>query len=135
MENRVVLVVGETPSIGRALVDLLKTENVPCRFVDDVDSERPLSHLSERVAVVVAACNEQICSTARRWARGEIPNVPLVVVGSRDPTLISLTGARIVPLPLVPRPFLALTTELLAAAGPARDAPGSRGTTVPPRLP
>ncbi len=125
MDPRAVLVVGETPSLGRSVVDLLESANVPCRFVYDVSAGHPLASLSDRFPVVVAACNEHFCATARRWSRGEFPNVQLVVVGSRDPTLLTMPEVRVVPLPLLPGPLLALTATLLASAESARRADAS----------
>jgi hypothetical protein len=111
-----VLVVAETPSLGRSIVDLLESGNIPSRLVYDVSVEHPLSNLAARFPVVISACNEHFCATARRWARGEFPNVDMVVVGDRDSELPSFAGVRVVSLPLVPAPFLALVHGLLTAA-------------------
>ena len=108
MQSPEVLVVGETPSLGRSIADLLESGNVPCRVVYDISAERPLGTLSQRFRMIIVACNERFCATARRWARGEIPKSELIVVGSRDPALASMVGVRVVPLPLVPGPLLAL---------------------------
>ena len=115
------LVVGETPSLGRSIADLLDSAAVPGRFVFDISAEHPLPTLSHRYPVVVAACNEHFCGTARRWARGEFPDVALVVVGDRDTGLAAIPGVHVVPLPLVPAPFLSLVRQLLAAAPLARQ--------------
>lgn len=121
-----VLVVGETPSLGRSIVDLLESGNIPSQLVYDVNAEHPLSDLSGRFPVVISACNERYCATARRWARGELPNVAMVVVGDRDSGLPALSGVRVVSLPLLPAPFLALVHRLLTAAEV------SRGPTASP---
>ncbi len=115
MENRTVLVVGETPSLGRSIVDLLESGSVRSCFVFDVSTESPLSSLFRRFPVVIAACNEHFCATARRWARGELPYVEMVVVGARDPGLSHISGVRVVSLPLLPGPFLVLVNHLLSA--------------------
>ncbi len=121
------LVVGETPSLGRSIVDLLESGKVPSRLVYDVAAEPPLSNLSTRFPVVISACNEHICATARRWARGELPNVAMVVVGGRDPGLTAFPGIRVVSLPLVPAPFLALVHRLLTAAEISRKPTANPG--------
>ena len=61
--------------------------------------------LSSRFPIVIAACNGYICTTARRWARGELPNVAMIVVGARDPELAFIPGIFAVSLPLRPNPF------------------------------
>ncbi|MCI4369732.1 MAG: hypothetical protein L3J81_00195 [Thermoplasmata archaeon] len=134
MADRAVLVVGETPSLGQSIVDLLESGGVPNRFVSSVDSAAPLARISDQYAVVVAACNESYCSTARRWARGEIPDVAMVAVGARDPALHQLTGVRVVTLPLSPETFLALVRSLIGSAhsaqGRSPDRPGRVGGFV-----
>jgi hypothetical protein len=110
-----VLVVGETPRLGRSIVDLLRSENVPCGFAYDVSAHHPLESLSQRYPVVVAACSEEFCGTARRWARGEFPGVTLVVVGSQDPALSEMAGIRFLPVPLVPTPLVSLLRSILPA--------------------
>lgn len=123
MDAPAVLVVGETPSLGRSVVDLLETANVPSHFIYDLGAEPSPSKISERYPVVIAVCNEHYCATGRRWIRGELPGVALVVVGSRDQSIQTVPGIRIVPLPLEPGPFVALISGLLAsaqAAGPSR---------------
>jgi hypothetical protein len=116
MGSSEVLVVGETPSLGRAIADLLESGGITARLVVDIGAELPLSSLSRRFPVVIVACNGYFCATARRYARGELPNIELVVVGARDPALQGLTGIRVVPLPLVPGPLLALIRELSSRA-------------------
>lgn len=111
-----VLVVGETASLGRSIVDLLESGGVPHRLVSAIDAELSLARLSDRFPVVVAACNKHRCVTARRWVRGEFPGVALVVVGDRDVGLPELPGVRVVPLPLLPNRFLMLVRSLLTTA-------------------
>ena len=92
-----ILVVGETPSLGQSVTDLLDAANLPVEFVHDIGSKAPLANLAARYPVVVVACNSYFCTTARRWAQGELPKVALVVVGSRDPLV--LAEPRSVPYP------------------------------------
>ncbi len=141
MESRGVLVVGETPSLGRSIADVLEAGGVPIRLVYDVSAAHPLATLVERYPVVVVACNEHFCATVRRWAREEFPGVAVVVVGDRDPGLALFPGLHVVPLPLRPAPFVARVGELLAAAkavapgversGTAPDPAGVRSTPRP----
>ncbi|HTZ62102.1 MAG TPA: hypothetical protein VMC82_05640 [Thermoplasmata archaeon] len=118
-----ILIVGETPSLGRSISDLLESAHIPHRLVYDVSAAHPLATLAARHPVLVAACNEYFCATVRRWARAEFPGVTLVVVGDRDPGLGAYAGIRVVPLPLVPAPFLELLGSLLDPA------PGPRAGT------
>jgi len=121
-----VLVVGETPSLGRSIVDLLESGGVHAVLVDDVRSQQPLSSLARRYPVVVAACNAPYCQTARQWIGGEIPDVALVVVGSRDPYLERSRRVHLVPLPLLPSGFLAMIHGLLdASIPPTAFSPGT----------
>jgi hypothetical protein len=116
MNRRPILVVGETPSLGRSIVDLLESWGLGSEFVYDVSVEGPLQDLWRRFPVVVVACNEPFCSTARLYARGEFPHVALVVVGSRDPAVLSMPDVKLLPLPLLPRPFVTLVSGLLPQA-------------------
>ncbi len=112
MSPRTVVLVGETPSLGRSVGDLLLSEGIACRIVSDLSPQEPASWMPGAEPVIVVACNEAYCRTARRWARGELGRSPLVVVGARDPELQTLRGARVVPLPLQPEPLLALLRHL-----------------------
>ncbi len=116
-----VLVVAETPSLGRSIADLLEAGAVQTRLVYDVSAEHPLSTLSDRFGVVISACNGRVCATARRWAHGDFSGVAMVVVGSRDAELSAISGIEVVPLPLLPGPFLVTVNHLLASADPSRS--------------
>jgi len=122
MSRGEVLVVGETPSLGQSIVDLLESEKLRTEYVYDVESKGPISSLGERFSVIVVACNEHFCVTARRWMHGELPNVSLVVVGARDPILATTKGVHQVPLPLQPCRFLEIVRGLLGGAS-HRDRP------------
>ena len=102
-----VLVVGETPSLGRAIVELLEADGLSVQFVLDVKQARG------RYPAVVAACNNVYCSTFRTWLRGELPDSELVVVGTRDPLVRSSSGVHQVDLPLRPKNLLAVVNRLL----------------------
>jgi hypothetical protein len=100
MTPRPLVIVGETPSLGRSIGDLLVSEGIPCRLVSDLTPRELESWPSGPPPVILVACNEVYCRTARRWARGEFPGAALVVVGARDPELRFVRGARVLPLPL-----------------------------------
>jgi hypothetical protein len=114
MPNCGVLVVGETPSLGQSIVDLLESEKLRTEYVQDVESSGPVASLPDRYSLIVVACNEHRCLTARRWKLGELPrDLPLLVVGSRDPVLSTTRGVHQVPLPLEPDRFLSTVRCLL----------------------
>lgn len=133
MGDSAVLVVGETPSLGRSIYDLLDSEGVPANLEYDLTAESPLSTLYQRFPVVIAACNEHICATARRWTRGELPNVALVVVGARDGTLTKVDGIRVISLPLVPGPFLVMVNRLRKSGARPRVKATRQGVRTPSR--
>ncbi|HTT73281.1 MAG TPA: hypothetical protein VMG99_03930 [Thermoplasmata archaeon] len=114
MQPRSVLVVGETPSLGRSIVDLLEAAELPATFVADVEADGPLPSIGHRHSVVIAAASGYFCTTARRYFRGELPRVALVVVGSRDPLVGRLPAARRFNLPLVPGQLLEGVRSLMA---------------------
>lgn len=107
------LVIGETPSLGRSIIDLLQTEDITAQLVYDVVEEAPLATLHHRYPLLIAASNTSHCATAHRWARGELPDLSLIVIGARDPELQRMSAVRVVPLPLRPEPFLTLVRSLL----------------------
>ncbi len=102
-----VLVVGETPSLGRAIVDVLEAGGVGARFVLDVKES------SEPYRAIVAACNASYCSTLRVWLRGELPGSTLVLVGTRDPLAMGVPGIRRIDLPLRARVLVGTIRTLL----------------------
>jgi hypothetical protein len=118
---RTVVVVAETPSLGRSIGDLLLTEGIPFRLVSDLSPREVESWAPGPAPVLLVACNEAYCRTARRWARGELPGTALVVVGGRDPELRDLRGARVVPLPLRHEPLVAVLRDL--TSGPSSGPP------------
>lgn len=112
------VVVAETPSLGRSVLDLLESGGHSGRLVLDLPSELPADWVRTNDPVVVVACNSPFCRTARRWARGEFAHVRLVVVGSRDPVLETLPQVEVVRLPLDP-------SMLLMAVADRRGAPSA----------
>jgi hypothetical protein len=116
--SRTVVVVAETPSLGRSLVDLLLSEGISCRLVSDLTPGELETWVPGSEPVILVACNEAYCRTARRWARGELPGSTLVVVGARDPELRNIPVIRVVPLPLRRESFFAVLGDLLSNARP-----------------
>ena len=128
MSPPAVLVVGEIPSLGESIADLLEAERVPHRTVPRIDTASPLSTLRERFSVVVVAGGGYFCEAGRRWLRGEFPDVRLLVVGSRDPYLVPTHGLYRVHLPLEPKALVDLIRRLseeAATAGPRAPTPAA----------
>ncbi len=128
------LVVGETPSLGRSVADLLESEGFTVRLVPDLGIESPLYRLAERNPVVVVVSNGYFCAAARRYANGEIPGVSLVVVGSRDPVVTAHRAIHPIGLPIEVEPFLGLIRSLLDLPGgiSAGDSPPATRAPGPP---
>jgi hypothetical protein len=126
MEPPGVLVVGETPSLGRSIADLLESDGIPVRYILDLEAEPPLSGSAHPYRVIVAACNAQQCATVHQWARGPFSNLDLVVVGARDPGVIPGVRLHLVELPLLPSRFSNMIRELLEAATPRVGAPDGK---------
>jgi hypothetical protein len=126
MEGAEVLVIGETPSLGRAIADLLESSDLAVRYARDVATEVPLENFAGRFPVVVAASTGLACATARRWSRGELPGAELVVVGERDATVSARDHLHFVSLPLRPQEFLELVRRLLSVVAHRPSSTGSR---------
>ena len=112
MEPLRVLVVGESPSLGRGLAALLEDSGIPTDFVLELAPAPSLALPAGVARPVVVASPGFYCSTLRRWRRGELPGRELVIVGSRDPVLAEAYGAVRVDLPLNAESFLALVRGL-----------------------
>jgi hypothetical protein len=100
METLGVLVVGEPPSLGRSIADLLQSRIIRTEHAPESRQVDSPSYTVARFAVVVDACNQSYCTTALRWLVGELPTSALVVVGSRDPTVDRIPRIHCVTLPL-----------------------------------
>ncbi len=112
-----IVVVGETPSLGRALVDLLEADGLSVQYRPHLESAGVPG--SGPAPVIVVASNTPYCATARRWLDGELGSSRLVVVGSRDPRVAPGSGIHRVSLPLRAAPFLQTVRGLLSGKGPA----------------
>ena len=134
MSAATVLVVGETHSLGRSVVDLLESGSVHCRYVHDLVAESPLATLANRFPVVVTASNEAFCSAGRRLVRGELPGVTMVVVGARDPVLRSSSAPQlhVVTLPLIPSHLMSLVSSLNTVGPPTPTDDGRRAIAPGP---
>lgn len=140
-----ILVIGETPSLGRSIVGLLESVGLPCRYSLDVSASGDSG--LDGVEVVVVAANAHYCATLRAQQQGALGERELVVVGSRDP--LGRAGPHVYPveLPLRPSDFLALIRSLMAAAtqaqrsrsrqsnGPLHGSPRSAETSQPSGFP
>lgn len=103
---------GETPSLGRAIVDFLDSEGVPSRYTARLD---PTGRDDlQGVTVIIAAANTPYCATLRAQLQGHLNGQELVVVGSRDSHLTEGPRVHVVGLPLDPTPFLSLVRSLAA---------------------
>jgi hypothetical protein len=100
MPAREIVVITETPSLGRAIADLLETRGLEHRVIEDTKGGVPAFAIENRERLLVVACNSSYCETARRYVRGELSGVQMIVVGSRDPVLTGLPGVVVIPLPL-----------------------------------
>ena len=107
-------VIGETPSLASALVELLETEGVGVVSVGDLREVEALAGKGPLAAhpLLISASNGHYCPTARRWREGCLRDSDLIVVGTRDPGLRSAGHLHVVSLPLVPDEFLTLVREL-----------------------
>ncbi len=119
MATRRALVVGETPSLGRAIWDLLDVGGVAAEYVGRLEDAAPLPDPPSEFPVVIAAASGPYCATARTWSQGVGPGTALIVVGSRDPAVARLPRVHQVPLPLVPDELLSLVRRLLDRTGTA----------------
>ncbi len=136
-----VLVVAESLSLGRALVDLLDVAGLPARICQDPMLEGPLASFSLRFPVVVVGSPGFYCETARRWLRGRLPPIPLIVVGSNDPQLPEDHRMYRFPLPLATEEFLRVVRAHWPGGGESAGAPpgsssdaGARASPPEPEL-
>lgn len=142
-----ILVVGETPSLARSITDLLESDGFAVATVQDPAREltRSLQDPRHRVNLVITASNGFRCETARRWMRGEVAGISLVVVGSRDPEVRSGPRVHVIGLPLAPEEFLQLVRRVVArppkalsprrSRTPRRPLSGARRSTFETDLP
>jgi hypothetical protein len=115
VEPPAVVVVGETPSLGRALVELFEADEIRSRLVAPPDPPDRWEELLATRPLLVVACSGLYCATARSWLRGELPVQHLVVVGARDPFVARASGLHHVPIPVSAGPLLELVRGLLGS--------------------
>lgn len=141
MERADILVVGETPSLGRSLRDLLESGSHRTRYTEDPTEAMGVRAVAGAPSVVIVACNGLECETVRRWLDRGFPGASLLVVGARDPSRFAARGVRGVALPIDPRQFLELVEGMLETSRPSTVAPGppvrppEPTVGVPARLP
>jgi|GEM_PF-1244440 len=129
-----VLVIGESPSLGRAILDFLEADGFSVRLAYDPSSEGRPDEIAERYRVLVVASPGPYCDVARRWIRGDFPGLAMVVIGSRDPQLERIPELHRVPLPIDPQ-LLSTTVRRLATYDETRlerSPGGARVRSVPP---
>lgn len=112
-----VLIVAETPSLARSVSYLLESAGITTDTVSSLAPTDAGSRLGggPRHQLIIVASNAPVCWTARRWIQGEFPGTELLVVGSRDPTVLSASQIRHIELPLRPAALLDLVRERLPA--------------------
>ena len=102
MSETEVLIVGESPSLGRAVGDLLAAEGVGHRLVYELSPKDIAGGPSGRPRLVVVVSHGYYTIAGRRWLHGEMSGVPLLVVGSLDPILEGRAEVHRLGLPLDP---------------------------------
>lgn len=108
-------VVAETPSLAGCISDLLRSAGIA---TDTITPLEALETLGERAgpvppALLLVASNRERSETARRWVHGEFPGTHLIVVGSRDPTLVDAPSVPLVKLPLRPEELVQLVRQTM----------------------
>ncbi len=104
MPPRSIAVVGEHLLLAESIADLLRASGLPAYTITALEAAETLGSSADvrSPPVIVVASVGLRSETARRWARGEFPGSPMVVVGSRDPQITGRPGLRRVALPLRP---------------------------------
>jgi NAD(P)-dependent dehydrogenase (short-subunit alcohol dehydrogenase family) len=118
MPEQLVIVIGETKSLGAAVTELFLTDGLDVVLVDNLaEGERwAMEDGQPRSIVLVAAANGRRCETVERWIKSTLRHRDLVVVGAREVDRTYRPHLHIVPLPLEPRRLLALVRTLLGLA-------------------
>jgi hypothetical protein len=109
-----VVVIAESPSLGSSVFDLLLAGGLRVELVKDLGEavDRYGQTGSNGPRVLVSAPANRHSETARRWPDGPFRNLPLVVVGVRDPVVEASERLHVVTLPLVPERLLELVRRL-----------------------
>lgn len=121
MPDSRVLVVAETPSLARSLSYLLEAAGIATDTVNSLEGTEGKSGLpgTGPYALVIAASSGPFCTTARRWESSRHAGTPLIVVGSRDPSLARSPQIQQVGLPLRPADLLDLVRARLPPTEPS----------------
>jgi hypothetical protein len=128
------VVIGETPSLGRAIAELLETDGVRTHYLEAQRDGALVRALAPTHPVIVVACNASFCQTVRQWLAGEFLSVPLVAVGTRDPVGRDVPGIHPLGLPLDPSELLRVVRGLLEPATPTSQ-PLARAPADRPGVP
>jgi hypothetical protein len=123
MELPPVFVIHEHPELGRSVLDLLESAGYrvgSAKGLEEIEGLVGPSNPSQRPLMVVAS-NQFYSGALKAWRKGTLSHLPLVIVGTRDPGLMSRERLHVVRLPLNVVHFLELIASLLPE-GPARRA-------------
>jgi hypothetical protein len=132
--RRGICVIGEAPALGVAVMGLLEGEGVPVQLVPRIEqAERLLARGPPGAPpLLLCASNRFECGCVARYRAGAFPATELILVGSRNPKLVSEGRLHVVALPLRPMELLRLVRRLLRApTGPE----AGREPAPPPELP
>lgn len=116
MPTSKVLIVGESPSLGQSLADLMESAGLRSELVPAIDVLENGRSIGRTVPVVLVAGHGFHSETLRRWKGGDLNGSRIVVVGSRDPALAEARGVTRVDLPLDPGSLIDLVRGCVRAA-------------------
>jgi hypothetical protein len=106
-----ILVVGETPSLGRAVADLLEADGIATWYVTELGDIR--SEQLREISLVIAAANTADCATRRAQQLGQFGDRKIIIVGSHDPHSVRGPQVYAVGLPLKTDHLLRLVHVLM----------------------
>lgn len=119
------VVITESPSLAAGVIDLFEAEGYRVCCARDLAEAEKLVSSAEATGrpILVAASNGHYSACVNGWRSGQLSSLPLIVVGSRDPSLRSRGQLHVVHLPLDVTRFLRLVVSLATReAGPVGEA-------------
>ena len=127
-----VVVVGETPSLGAAVNELLLSDRYDSRLVSSLESAERLlrGHRPSDPTVIVTAANGAFCATFLLWPKSSLRDLELVVVGDRYRTVVPSPHVHVLRLPIDPEELLGLVRRLLESRRSVRRSGGTRRLPV-----
>jgi hypothetical protein len=110
-----VVVVAEVPSLGSSVFELLIAGGLDAITVADMGELflRYTESGGPPPRVLVCAAANRRCQSAGRWAGGPFAEIPLIVVGTRDPNLPEADHIHFVTLPLSPPVLLEMVRRFV----------------------